>query len=63
LGFLCSVWWLAESICICIGQTLVEPLRGQLYQAPIILVRHVYEILKLHFHSNTPSLKRLPFMQ
>ena len=32
LGSLCSVWWLAASICICIGQTLAEYLKGQLYQ-------------------------------
>jgi hypothetical protein len=27
--------WLALSICICIGQALAEPLRGQPYQAPV----------------------------
>ena len=35
LGSLCSVWWLAVSIHICIGQDLAEPLRRQLYQAPV----------------------------
>jgi hypothetical protein len=35
LGSLCSVWCLAACICICIGQALAEPLRGQLYQAPV----------------------------
>ena len=35
LGTLCSVLWLATSIHICIGQALAEPLRGQLYQAPV----------------------------
>jgi hypothetical protein len=35
LGSLCSVWWLAASICICIGQDLAEPLRRKLYQAPV----------------------------
>ena len=30
IGVLCSVSWLAASICICIGQALAEPLRGQL---------------------------------
>ena len=35
LRSLCSVLWLAASICICIGQALVEPLRGQLYQGPV----------------------------
>jgi hypothetical protein len=33
LGTLCSVQWLAESICLCICQALAEPLRRQLYQA------------------------------
>jgi hypothetical protein len=31
LGSLCSVQWLAASICIYIGQDLAEPLRRQLY--------------------------------
>jgi hypothetical protein len=35
LGCLCSVWWLASSVHICIGQDLAEPLRRQLYQAPV----------------------------
>jgi hypothetical protein len=35
LGSLCSVLWLASSICICIGQNLLEPFRRQLYQAPV----------------------------
>ena len=35
LGSPGSVWWLAVSICICIGQVLVEPLREQPYQAPV----------------------------
>jgi len=35
LGFLCSVQWLAMSICLCICQALEEPLRGQLYQASV----------------------------
>jgi hypothetical protein len=30
LGTLCSVQWLAASMCICIGQALAEPLRRQL---------------------------------
>ena len=34
-GCLCSVRWLAESICICTVQDLEEPLRRQLYQAPV----------------------------
>lgn len=32
---LCSVRWLAASIHICIAQDLAEPLRRQLYQAPV----------------------------
>ena len=32
---LCSVQYLALSICICIGQDLVEPQRRKLYQAPV----------------------------
>jgi hypothetical protein len=35
LGSPCPVWWLAVSIHICIGQALAEPLRRQLYQAPV----------------------------
>ena len=35
LGALCSVQWLAVSILICIGQDLAEPLRRQLFQAPV----------------------------
>ena len=35
LGSPGSVRWLAVSICICISQVLAEPLRGQLYQAPV----------------------------
>jgi hypothetical protein len=30
-----SVQRLAVSICICIGQVMVEPLRGQPHQAPV----------------------------
>jgi hypothetical protein len=33
LWSLCSVQWLTESIHICTGQDLVEPLRRQLYQS------------------------------
>ena len=35
LGSPSSVQWLAVSICICLSQMLAEPLRGQLYQAPL----------------------------
>ena len=35
LESLCSGGWLAVSNSICIGHTLAEALRGQLYQAPI----------------------------
>jgi hypothetical protein len=35
LGTLCSVQWLNESIHLCICQVLAEPLRRQLYQAPV----------------------------
>jgi hypothetical protein len=35
LGPLCSVQWLAASIHIYIGQALAEPIRRQLYQAPV----------------------------
>jgi hypothetical protein len=31
----CSVQWLAECIHLCICQVLAEPLRRQLYQAPV----------------------------
>jgi hypothetical protein len=43
LGSLCSVQWLAVSICLCICQALAEPLRRQLYQAP----------LSIHFLAST----------
>jgi hypothetical protein len=35
LGTLCSDQWLAASIHYCICQALAEPLRRQLYQAPV----------------------------
>jgi hypothetical protein len=35
LGSLLSLQWLAVSILICIGLALPEPLRGQLFQAPV----------------------------
>jgi len=35
LGSPCSVCCLAVYILICIGSALAEPLRGQLYQAPV----------------------------
>jgi hypothetical protein len=35
LGTLCLVQWLAASIHLCICQALAEPLRRQLYQAPV----------------------------
>jgi hypothetical protein len=37
LGTLCSVQWLAESIRLCVCQALVEPLRRQLFQAPVTM--------------------------
>jgi len=41
-GTLFSVQWLAVSICLCICHALAEPLRRQLYQAPV----------SMHFISN-----------
>jgi hypothetical protein len=35
LGTLCSVQWLSESIHLCMCKVLAEPLRRQLYQAPV----------------------------
>jgi hypothetical protein len=35
LGTLCSVKWLAKRIHLCICQALAEPLKRQLYQAPV----------------------------
>jgi hypothetical protein len=35
LGTLCSVQWLAVSICLCICHSLVQPPRRQLYQASV----------------------------
>jgi hypothetical protein len=35
LGIPCSVQWLAVSIHLCICQAVAEPLRRQLYQAPV----------------------------
>jgi hypothetical protein len=34
-GTLCTVQWLAVSILLCICKALAEPLRRQLYQAPV----------------------------
>jgi hypothetical protein len=34
-GTLCSVQWLAENIHLYICQALAEPLKRQLYQAPV----------------------------
>ena len=31
----CSVQWLAVSTCLCICQAMEEPLRRQIYQAPV----------------------------
>jgi hypothetical protein len=41
LGLLCSVQWLAVSICICIGQALAGPLREPLFQAPVRKCRNL----------------------
>jgi hypothetical protein len=41
LGTLCSFQWLTGSIHLCVCQALVEPLRRQLYQAPVS--RHFLE--------------------
>ena len=38
LGTLCSVQWLAVSIHFCICQALAEPLKRQLYQAPVSML-------------------------
>jgi hypothetical protein len=35
LGILCSVQWMAVRIHLCICQVLAEPLRRELYQAPV----------------------------
>ena len=35
LGTLCSVQWKTESNHLCISQALSEPLRRQLYEAPV----------------------------
>jgi hypothetical protein len=35
LGFQSSVWWLAERICIYIGQVLAEPPREQPHRVPV----------------------------
>ena len=35
MGTPCSAQWLAASICLCTCQVLAEPLRRQLYQAPV----------------------------
>jgi hypothetical protein len=35
LGILCSIQWMTVSIHFCICQALAEPLRRQLYQAPV----------------------------
>ena len=38
LGTLCSVQWMAVSIHFCICHALAEPLKRQLYQAPVIKI-------------------------
>ena len=38
LGTLCSVQWMAMSIHFCICQALAEPVRRQLYQAPVSML-------------------------
>ena len=43
LGTLCSFQWMAVSIHFCICQTMPEPLRRQLYQAPVS--KHLLVIL------------------
>jgi hypothetical protein len=35
LGTLCTIQWMAVNIHFCICQALAEPLRRQLYQAPV----------------------------
>jgi hypothetical protein len=35
IGTMCSVQWMAVSICLCICQALAELLRRQLHQAPV----------------------------
>jgi len=45
LGTPFSVQWLTLSTCLCICQALIEPLRRQLYQAPINIHFLVYTIL------------------
>jgi hypothetical protein len=35
MGNLCSIQWFTVSICLCTCQALAEPLRRQLYQAPV----------------------------
>jgi hypothetical protein len=40
LGTLCSVQWMTVTIHFCICQALVEPLRRQLYQQPLVAICH-----------------------
>jgi hypothetical protein len=45
LGTLCSIQWVTVSIHLCICEVLAEPLRRQLYQAPVskvLLVSRIY---------------------
>jgi hypothetical protein len=50
LGTLCFVQWMAVSIHVCICQALTEPLRSQLYQAPIS--KHLLASTIVHSHSD-----------
>jgi hypothetical protein len=67
LGTLCSVQWLAESIHLCIFQALVEPLRRQLYQAPVskhLLASTVVSEFDDCIWDRSPggAVSRLPFL-
>ena len=59
LGTLCSVQWLAESIHLCICQALAEPLRRQLYQAPVSKLLLAYAIWA---ETKGMTIQRLPHL-
>jgi hypothetical protein len=68
LGTLCSVQWLTVSIHLCICQTLTEPLRRQLYQAPIskhFLASTIVSGFGICLWDGSPggAVSRCPFLQ
>jgi hypothetical protein len=58
VGSPCSIWWLAASICI--GQVLAEPLKGQIYQAPVS--KCILASAKSGAETEEKAIQRLPHL-